>query len=312
MDQAEYKDNGIVTFSLDEKDILVKIGKALSSRERIDILLLLTEKSMTITEITAATGLPKSTVLFHCNVLEDAQLTESCFKPAKKGHIKLCSLAKSSIAVNFLVNRYSLPSQQLFEMPVGNYSYAKAYDYYHANAEGEITLRDMNDQNALFDPVRFESELFGFKKGFAEYVFPAPRKNVKQIILSMEICSEAPYYNNKWKSDITLWINGREIVTFLSYGDFGGRKGRYTPQKWSEDSTNYGALKTFTITGDGVAQDNSDFSGSTVIEDLALDSSDKLVLRIGIKEDALHVGGVNLFGKRFGDTDQAIIVKYVY
>ena len=35
-------------------------------------------------------------------------------------------------------------------------------------------------------------------------------------------------------------------------------------------------------------------------------------LRIGIKEDAKYVGGVNLFGREFGDTDQNILLQIAY
>ena len=31
-------------------------------------------------------------------------------------------------------------------------------------------------------------------------------------------------------------------------------------------------------------------------------------LKIGIKPDAKHVGGINVFGKRFGDYPQAILM----
>ena len=31
-------------------------------------------------------------------------------------------------------------------------------------------------------------------------------------------------------------------------------------------------------------------------------------LTIGIKDDAVHKGGINLFGKNFGDYDQAIVM----
>ena len=35
-------------------------------------------------------------------------------------------------------------------------------------------------------------------------------------------------------------------------------------------------------------------------------------LKIGIKEDAKYVGGINIFGKGFGDTDQNISLQIAY
>lgn len=43
-------------------------------------------------------------------------------------------------------------------------------------------------------------------------------------------------------------------------------------------------------------------------DDLDLYGSDFVELRIGIKNDAAHKGGINLFGKNFGDYPQAIVM----
>ena len=45
---------------------------------------------------------------------------------------------------------------------------------------------------------------------------------------------------------------------------------------------------------------------------LELNSRDLTTLRIGIKESARYVGGINIFGKNSGDTDQDIIVQVCY
>ena len=52
---------------------------------------------------------------------------------------------------------------------------------------------------------------------------------VEEIGFSMEICSETSFYRNDWKSNITFAINGVDIATYTSPGDFGGIRGRLNP-----------------------------------------------------------------------------------
>ena len=40
-----------------------------------------------------------------------------------------------------------------------------------------------------------------------------------------------------------------------------------------------------------------------------MDENHFITMRIGIKEDAVNVGGVSLFGENFGDYPQDIILK---
>ena len=50
----------------------------------------------------------------------------------------------------------------------------------------------------------------------------------------------------------------------------------------------------------------------TTITDLKLMSSPFVVIRIGNKDNADNLGGFNLFGKRFGDYNQDIIMNLIY
>ena len=48
------------------------------------------------------------------------------------------------------------------------------------------------------------------------------------------------------------------------------------------------------------------------VSDLNLMNSAFVVIRIGNKDNADNVGGFNLFGKRFGDYNQDIIMNLIY
>lgn len=86
--------------------------------------------------------------------------------------------------------------------------------------------------------------------GYVEYRFPnrlPKNKTLQSISFTVEICSEAANYRENWKSEITLWINEIECGTFLSPGDFGARRGRYTPKIWASGSTQYGLLTCWSV-----------------------------------------------------------------
>jgi predicted transcriptional regulator len=57
---------------------------------------------------------------------------------------------------------------------------------------------------------------------------------------------------------------------------------------------------------------DNDKSSLTTLRDLNLDQKPYITFRIGLKQDAKHQGGMNLFGKSFGDYAQGIIMRMQY
>ena len=128
----------------------------------------------------------------------------------------------------------------------------------------------------------------------------------------MEICSEAPGYLENWPSDITVFINGIEIATYHSPADFGARRGRLTPPTWPNGNTQYGMLKTFAVRDVGAYLDGHLENAKLGFKDLELGKMPYISLRIEIKKDAVNSGGINLFGEKFGDYPQGIIMNLTY
>ena len=113
----------------------------------------------------------------------------------------------------------------------------------------------------------------------------------------MEICSETSYYDNNYKSDITFSINSIDILTYTCPGDFGGRKGIYTPSFWSVDSTQYGVLITIKVDNFGIYLDGVFLSNSITISNLNLSESNIIKFKIYNKEGCTYPGGFNIFQK---------------
>lgn len=72
------------------------------------------------------------------------------------------------------------------------------------------TRRELFDNIAdrCFIPQRFDAQLVYTPQGTISYFFnrASTQKKLAELNLSLEICSEAPYSDNNYKSDITFWI----------------------------------------------------------------------------------------------------------
>lgn len=172
----------------------------------------------------------------------------------------------------------------------------------------------LDDPASFYEPNRMEAQLLWFYQGYVEYRFPnrVPAGAFPDSLrLSMEVCSEAPLYNLDWPSDITVWINGVEVGTWTSPADFGGEPGRLTPDWWTPRNTQYGLLKFWHVNEEKSEVDGMLVSGVT-IRDLKLAEAPFIAVRIGIKPDAEHIGGINLFGSRFGNYPQDLVLRIGY
>ena len=200
------------------------------------------------------------------------------------------------------------------EMPIGNYFDCDITPTCGiADENGSIGAYD--SVNTFYSPQRTQAELIWFSKGFLEYRFPNilnSRLQVEEISFSMEICSEAAGFLENWPSDITISINDVEVATYTSPGDFGARRGKLTPKVWSNGSSQYGLLKSFSVKNDGGYIDGYLQNHEISIADLKLEERQHISLKIAVKDDAVHMGGVNIFGSKFGDYPQGIIMNITY
>lgn len=294
-----------------DEEIILNLGYALSSPERIKILKSLLSESKSISILSNELKIPPTSLARHVEILEKAKLIFLNYQPGPKGHTKHCALATLGFSVSFSHKNAIRDQPPLYsvELPIGVFS--------HCHIEQPCGMIGKDKQLAPFDrpnnffiPERINAECIWFDKGFISYNFPTPDikqlKGLSEISFSFEICSETHCYNNNWPSDITIFINKVEVCTFTSPGDFGGRRGKYTPAYWPITSTQFGMLKTITVNKRGIYFDNQLIDKRNIFDDLQLFDGSAIQLTIGIKDDAIHKGGINLFGKNFGDYPQGI------
>jgi predicted transcriptional regulator len=292
----------------DGRDVL----KCLAAPARLAILELLHARgALNVNDIAEILDLPQSTTSTHLNQMEEAGLIRTEIQKARKGSQKICHAVHDEIILTFAGPVKTADEAIEVAMPVGLYS---GYDVFApcgmCSHEGIIGYLDSPD--TFLTPDRMKAGLLWFTRGYVDYQFPNNARikgaEVKELELLLELSSEVPGTSDNWPSDITLSINGKAIATWTSPGDFGDHRGKYTPDWWKLRGSQYGVLKSFRVTPAGTFIDGMRVS-DTCLGDLDLLEHRSIRLRIEIPEKAEHPGGINIFGRGFGNYDQDIILR---
>lgn len=302
-----------IKLNLDDAEQLASISKALSSETRIEILKILRHKDRNVNEIAEILNIPASSSAAHVKVLEEAGLITTTLLPGIRGAMKVCHITLDHLYVE--LNTLSNPDndEEVIKMPIGYF-----VDYQIEPTCGIVSSKcpicAEDDPRCFYLPERTDAQLIWLGHGYLEYRFPSNAlrgKTVLRLEISMELCSEDHEYNMDYPSDITLWVNGIEAGSWTCPSDFGGRRGRLNPQWWPDKNTQYGCLKTWRLMEDGSYIDDEK-SSEVGLNEFGLDKNEFISVRIGIKNDAINKGGLNLFGENFGDYAQNINMKIVF
>lgn len=296
--------------SLEDPKRLQQVAHALSSDLRLRILQLLDECSMNVLELSQRLDVPISTVSNSIVVLEEADLIRTERQAGVRGVAKLCSRKKDDVTITLhhLVRREV--QSHFHNMPIGAYTDCNVVPTCGLLSR-QSNIGEHDNVASFYDPGRYEAQLLWFQQGYVEYRFSnqvLKDHDLKCLAVSFEACSEAPNYRKDWPSDITVGINGVELGTWCCPGDFGGRQGRFTPEWWLPSSTQYGLLKRWRVDHSGSYLDDERISDVT-LDQLNLTEKPYISVKIGVKPDAVHQGGINLFGENFGDHKQAIVMR---
>jgi predicted transcriptional regulator len=301
--------NFLVIDPEDRADVL----RGLASPVRVSVLKLLhVQGPLNVNDIAAKLDMPQSTISSNVQVLEECGLIRTETQKARKGNQKICHSTFDEVMVMFKEDIKPLRAHEIeVAMPVGLYTSCDvSAPCGLCSKDGIIGLLDVPE--SFLDPDRMNAALIWFTSGYVEYQFPnnarLAKSEIESLELVMELSSEAPGTSDEWPSDITLQVNGIEAGTWTSPGDFGDKRGVYTPDWWKLKGSQYGKLKTWRVNGGGTYIDGIRISDIR-IGDLNLDAHRSVRTRIGVKKDAKHPGGVNIFGRGFGNYDQEIVLR---
>lgn len=308
------KTGRVLMINLESSEASIEeILKALASDKRLDILRYLGGHIPSVNEIAEQLDMPASTATMHINLLEKAGLIRTELKPASRGLQKVCFRIYDQVVITLPAGER--PSENSFDvsMPIGAYVDCNVVPTCGLASRTGI-IGHFDDISTFYDPERVNAQLMWFKQGYIEYRFPnrLPVNAIPESLqISLEICSEAPLHNDDWPSDITVWINGVEVGTWTSPGDFGAERGAITPEWWEEWNSQFGLLKVWKVNAEGSYIDGVRLSNVTV-DQLRVADHSFISMRIGIKDDAYNVGGVNIFGRGFGNYPQDILMRVRY
>lgn len=289
----------------------MNILECFSSETRVRIIERLDVSPCNIGELAGALGVSSAIVTKHIQKLEEAGIVMTENLVGKRGTQKRCSLKIDSLTLLFRklqrpenetsTNRYFI------DLPIGQYIRHNVKPTCGlASTEKRIGM--MDDPRYFDDPARIQAEHLWFGSGFVEYRIPnylVGQQEAQSIVVSLEICSEFPEFNENWPSDITFCLNDMDIATWTCPGDYGSKRGIFTPNWWTH--TQYGLHKTLTVTPEGSFIDGVRISNVTISE-LNIRAGQEVTFRISCDESANHCGGVSLFGKGFGNYAQDISI----
>lgn len=297
----------------ENQEELISVTKALSSSTRIEILKLLDEEALNINEIAERLNIPASTAAMNVKMLEEAKLIRTELQAGTRGSMKLCYKEKKEFTIDLNLKNEEIKKFEIINMPIGNFT-----DYRVEPTCGIVSekghIDDEDEPRCFYNPERTKAQLLWFGGGYVEYRFSnasIQNRLINSIEFSAELCSETAFHNLDYPSEITLWINGEESGTWICPSDYGGRRGKLNPNWWPNINSQYGELKTWRIDTQATYLDGKKVSNKG-LSFYSLWENPYIAIRIGIKDDAAYIGGINIFGEAFGDYPQNLLLKIEY
>lgn len=289
----------------------LSIFKALSSEIRIEILELLTKyDSLNLNEIAEKLGLTNGAITMHIKKLEESGLIDITTAVGRHGLQKICYLNEDLLTVE--LRSKGVQNVYEVELRVGHYC------DYHAEptcglATNDSIVGEFDNPRYFADPEHINAGIVWLSKGFLEYRIPnylKSNQHFSELQFILEIASEAPSFNNDYPSDIVFSVNGVEIGTWTSPGDFGLERGAHNPEWWPPHLNQYGLLKLVRINENGSFIDGCLISNVT-INDIQLNENVDIKFKIAVAETG-NVGGLTIYGQNFGNYKQDLIARIIY
>jgi predicted transcriptional regulator len=299
---------------LEDLDKSLPFFRAMASDVRVKILKILSKNhSINLNDLARKLSITNGALTSHIRVLEDAGIIETQIISAKHGTQKICSVVEE---------KYLIPLGRFYEYDQNFYTLEMAPGQYIdydvqptcglATSERIIGVYDMPQYFA--DLAHFNAQILWFTTGYVEYEVPnylVEHACFREIVFQAELGSEAPAFNNDFKSDIQFHLNDTWIGTWQSMGDFGGERGRYNPSWWVPTLNQYGVLMEIRINANGTFVEDQKVSDITIGQ-LNINRSSRIKLKLSVPADASNAGGLTIYGRGFGNYNCGMLLRMIY
>jgi len=289
------------------------VFKALGSEIRISIIkLLLKHKGMNMNELATSLGITNGALTSHIKKLEDCGIVTIVSETTGHGNQKKCMVHLDKILIELESAEHK---KNIYEtdIKIGHYSNYQVLPTCGLASSSHL-IGEVDDARYFAHPNRIDSDILWFTSGYVEYMIPnflPVSQKIDEITISAELSSEAPGVNDIWPSDIYFHLNDICLGMWTSPGDYGDVRGIFTPDWWYPNWNQYGLLKLIVINHAGTFIDGLQISDVS-LKDLNLDYRSTIRFKFAIPEDAVHVGGLTIFGRNFGNYNQDIKVRIHY
>ena len=287
--------------------------EALDSDIRLGILEELLQKGeLNLAYFATTFRVSNGAITAHIKKLREAGLIEITTSSGRRGTQKICRLAADKIVIDILSSIQTEGRVESAHIDIGHYV---SYDIHPTCgiATAEKPVGRFDEPSCFSYPERIKAGILWFSWGHVEYLIPnylTPESELLELQFSMELASEAPGYAAYYPSDIHFAVNGHELGYFKSRGEYNDRAGSCNPAWWGGNLGQYGKKVLVVVNRSGSYISGLKISDTT-LSDLALKAGDQIRFRIFVPEDAVHRGGVTLFGRGFGDYDEGIVCNFV-
>lgn len=275
--------------------------EALGSKTRLRILEVLARGPSDIKGLARTLDVSPAITTRHVQQLEQAGLLRAEAVPGARGMRKVCSLAVRRAALSF-AGAEGPHDGWTCSIPVGRYAACDVRPTCGLASQQRI-IGSVDDPRYFEDPEHVHAALVWWGGGWVEWRVPnylPARRRAAELRVTMELCAEAPGWDEAWPSPISFSVNGTHLGTWTCPGDFGAERGLMNPAWWPAGHTQHGLLKTLSVTRAGSFLDGIRLSGTSVGA-LAIRFGRPFLLRVSCPEPCGRGGGVTVFGRGFGN-----------
>jgi len=293
----------------DKTEVVLKV---LSNSARYKILALLSQGPMNISELSRAVKISQPTVTTYINQLEKAGLVFSRLQKSSTGYNKICQTAYPGITLFWQDSeKPATETEYEIEMPVGHYAGIDcSAPCYLATQAGIIASSE--DFSRFYHPIRMEAEILVMGQGSINYLFPYNIPKIHKILyLELSLEMNVAFGPPDSFTEVVLMLNHHRLEPVRLMPQKVNENHHHRLSWYPDELSTSGQLCVWRVSESGSTL-NSSPAGKVNLSDLDLHPMQPIEVALETHSSIDPVGGLIIFGKRFGQHNQDIRLTVAY